>query len=803
GYSRNPAISDDGRYVVFQSDNTNMVANTHITNSGVYVRDIDLGITRWASAGVTDPYTASAYIPPTISADGNAVLFTTPNFNSPSRLYRFDVPAGTNSLLATNISLDPFIASSAEGRFVLVVTSNSLSVLDVESGAVDTVCGQGVMPEATAWRSASISSNGQRVAFAASTSIAGPWFVHVYDRATGARQLVSLTTNGEPAGIDAMSDPVISRDGRRIAFESRAPNIVAGDFNSANDIFVHDLSNNTTVVVSAAVSATSTPALASSLRHGSPTASARAFAFTSLDRSLDPNDDNTWLSAFVHDRMSGTNRVLATPATRALGSNRLAYNPVISTNGRYAAWYEVAVPQLGTTISATNIFWLDLQTGAERVIACAPTTFSSRPRPALSADGRWLVFSAVPQGSFYSQLFRRDMFSPTATNELLSYKRGTDMPGTGHSFGGMLAPNQKWVVFSSQSTDVVTNFLGIFNPQLIARHLESDEARWVSRSEAGQFYQPSGVSNFVISGNSRYVFFHVQQTTFPNATDVYRYDLKNRTNQLACSGCLGYSASDDGDVVTYLSLSFPNEGVCVRDLRSNNVTLIAPFFWPTDYTFTPQISADGRYVVFASGSKNLVSDDTNNAADIFVHDRVAQTTMLVSRDFSGRPGNGSSSQPIFAPDDRTVLFTSSADNLATNDFNNARDIFVVRFGGDDSDLDGMDDDWESAYFNALARDGTGDFDDDGSTDFHEFQAGTDPTNGGSILRVITVEPTEGGSRLVLWNAEPGRTYRVEFKNAADNEFWEELGATTATGSTASLTDSNAISSRIYRVRSQP
>jgi Tol biopolymer transport system component len=108
GYSRNPAISDDGRYVAFQSDNTNMVANTYITNGGVYVRDMDLGTTRWASAGITDPYTASSYIPPTISANGDSVFFTTPDFPSPSRFFRFDVTSGTNSLLASNVALDSF-----------------------------------------------------------------------------------------------------------------------------------------------------------------------------------------------------------------------------------------------------------------------------------------------------------------------------------------------------------------------------------------------------------------------------------------------------------------------------------------------------------------------------------------------------------------------------------------------------------------------------------------------------------------------------------------------------------------------
>jgi hypothetical protein len=295
------------------------------------------------------------------------------------------------------------------------------------------------------------------------------------------------------------------------------------------------------------------------------------------------------------------------------------------------------------------------------------------------------------------------------------------------------------------------------------------------------------------------VFFQVRQTSFPDANDVYRHDLKNQTNQLACSGALGFSVSADGNVIAYLNMSLPDRGVCVRDMHSNNMTLIAPFYWPTDYAFTPQVSSDGRYVIFASGSANLVSNDTNNAADIFVYDRVAQTTILVSRNSSGGVGNGSSSQPMLAPDGRTVLFTSSADNLATNDFNNARDIFVVRLGGEDSDLDGMDDDWEATYFNTLARDGSGDFDGDGASDRHEFDAVTDPGNSGSLFRAITVENAEGSDRTILWRAQAGQRYRVEFKNEVNDPYWEELGTIAPSSATGFLVDNAAEPHRIYRV----
>src|SRR5206468_7498342 len=127
------------------------------------------------------------------------------------------------------------------------------------------------------------------------------------------------------------------------------------------------------------------------------------------------------------------------------------------------------------------------------------------------------------------------------------------------------------------------------------------------------------------------------------------------------------------------------------------------------------------------------------ASDIFVRDRVSGTTILMSLNLQGTgSGNGSSTKPALGADGRTVVFQSVANDLVPRDYNDRRDVFVLRLGGGDTDEDGMDDDWEMAYFGALSRDGTGDFDGDGQTDLQEFLAGTDPTNIGSTLRVLTL-----------------------------------------------------------------
>jgi Tol biopolymer transport system component len=94
----------------------------------------------------------------------------------------------------------------------------------------------------------------------------------------------------------------------------------------------------------------------------------------------------------------------------------------------------------------------------------------------------------------------------------------------------------------------------------------------------------------------------------------------------------------------------------------------------------PSISGNGRYVAFQSDATNLlgVGNDTNNSADVFVHDLQTGTTTRVSVDSTGSEGNGDSHSPSISSDGRYVAFESDADNLvgAGNDTNGSTDIFV-------------------------------------------------------------------------------------------------------------------------------
>jgi hypothetical protein len=287
---------------------------------------------------------------------------------------------------------------------------------------------------------------------------------------------------------------------------------------------------------------------------------------------------------------------------------------------------------------------------------------------------------------------------------------------------------------------------------------------------------------------------------------------------LVCSSCANPTLNVDGRLIAYESR--PGSGgmtdVFLKNMESGQVELVSVSLSGTNgngSSFTPLLSHDARFVVFASKASDLVPNDNNRATDIFVRDRFADVTHCLSRNFAGTgTGNRVSSNPILSADGRTVAFQSFAGDLVPGDYNDTRDVFVVTLGGPDTDDDGMDDDWEMAYFSTLDRDGSGDFDHDGASDLDEFRAGTNPANDASILRVLTLTtslaagPNPRRTTVLLWSAIPGKTYRVQFKASLDAP-WTTAGADVTAGSTsASLTDAvEALDEpnnprRFYRVR---
>lgn len=210
-----------------------------------------------------------------------------------------------------------------------------------------------------------------------------------------------------------------------------------------------------------------------------------------------------------------------------------------------------------------------------------------------------------------------------------------------------------------------------------------------------------GSGDATLSGDGRHVAFDSESSDLvPSDTngvdDVFVHDrLSSITTRISlgmggreAGGDSGHAViSADGRFVAFASsssslvLGDKNEqgDVFVHDRQTqatSRVSVGALGREANESSSAPSISADGRYVAFMSLATNLVADDTNGSEDIFVHDRTTAETTRVSISGSGHQGNGDSRAPEISGDGRYVVFTSVASNLDPQDGNSDWDVFV-------------------------------------------------------------------------------------------------------------------------------
>ena len=103
---------------------------------------------------------------------------------------------------------------------------------------------------------------------------------------------------------------------------------------------------------------------------------------------------------------------------------------------------------------------------------------------------------------------------------------------------------------------------------------------------------------------------------------------------------------------------------------------IVPTIQPNGETRDPDISANGRFIVFSSIANNLLAEDSDTTSDVYLFDRQTNTLELISVNSSEVKGNGSSGSPVVSDDGNYVAFYSGATNLVGSDLNGRGDIFI-------------------------------------------------------------------------------------------------------------------------------
>ena len=209
----------------------------------------------------------------------------------------------------------------------------------------------------------------------------------------GATTRTSVSTGGVQ-GNGRSFVPAVSADGRFAAFYSDASNLVAGDTNGARDVFVHDRQTGETTRMS--VDSTGTEANGDSF---APAISGdgRFVAFSSSGSNLVTGDTNGVNDVFVRDRQAGTT-TRASVAPAGAEANDGSYAPSISADGRYVAFTSFAANLIPVDANdGSDVFVRDLQAGTTTRVSEYQGGFEADGdslRPAISADGRFVAFDS-------------------------------------------------------------------------------------------------------------------------------------------------------------------------------------------------------------------------------------------------------------------------------------------------------------------------------------------------------------------------------------------------------------------------
>ena len=269
-----PSLSEDGRTVAFGSAASNLVANDTNQSFDVFVKNLDTGAITRASTAANGTQANDISISFSLAADGRSVAFHSG---------------------ATNL-----VAGDTNGRADVFIKNLTTGAVTNASTAADGSLGNGDSFNATQSR------DGNLVAFLSNADnlVAGDTNgrtdVFVKDLTTGAITRVSTATDGTQGNAEATGIPKISADGTKVAFTSRASNLVPGDTNLATDTFVKDLTTGALTRVSSAADGTQGNGPSNGSRLGLSADGSRV-AFDSNATNLVPGDTNNARDVFVSD----------------------------------------------------------------------------------------------------------------------------------------------------------------------------------------------------------------------------------------------------------------------------------------------------------------------------------------------------------------------------------------------------------------------------------------------------------------------------------------------------------------------
>ncbi len=674
-WSNNPSISADGRYIAFDSQASNLVSDDIGWAKDIFVRDQQTSDLIRISVNFHGEQGDSSSWEPSISADGRYVVFT----------------SSANNLSPWDQSADDIFLHDRVTGLIEQISTSSLGAPGNHHSSQPSISADGRFVAFSSWADNLVPAD---------TNLS--YDIFVKDRATGITQRVSVDSFGNEGDLNCQ-DPIISANGRFVAFRSSSTNLVPGDTNGTYDIFVHDRKTAITELVSK----DSNGVLGNSNSYAPDlSADGRFVVFHSISTNLVIGDTNWKDDIFVHDRLTATTERWSTDALGAEG-NHFSRNPSISADGSritFESYSDNLVP--GDVNPSWDIFLKHLPNSSthDTIQLAGQFLLQVGSSASLSWFGAppnsnyWLAYSRNANGSnlyghdfdlgFPLNVLATGVNSPTGTGNFSSaqvpfnaaglsiFIELAALDGSGNYFDSTL----KTLTFTDTSVGPNTKKLSVDSNEIAASH----NSRHPDITGDGRFVAFSSIADNLVAGDDNGFYDIYLRDRLTGITERVSLGMNGEEPNAWCDWP---SVSSDGRFIAFSSSAtnlvstdpFNYSDVFVHDRQTGITEVVSVDSFGTQYqgdSYRPSISADGNVVAFISWSNELVPGDNNWRADAFTHDRQTGVTEIVSVDSNGVSGNSHNDYAVISANGRFVAFASGSSNLVANDNNSVGDVFV-------------------------------------------------------------------------------------------------------------------------------
>ncbi|MBM6583382.1 PD40 domain-containing protein [Microvirga sp. BT689] len=380
----------------------------------------------------------------------------------------------------------------------------------------------------------------------------------------------------------------------------------------------------------------------------------RYMVFSSSASNLVAGDTNDTSDLFRKDLMTGQVTRISTASDGTQANDATEGDEAhLSSDGRYVVFSSSASNLVsGDDNNLSDIFLKDMVTGAITCLSTRAdgTQANQESRFAqFSSDGRYVLFhsdaSNLVDGDTNdsSDIFLKDLSTGQVTR--VSTKADGTQSNNSSSYAQFSADG-RYVLFESDASDLVAGDTNNRKDIFLKNHATGEITRVSTAADGTQGNARS--MNASLSANGRYVLFESEASNLVSgdtngSADVFRKDVITGEITRVSTATTGEQGNSDSYA----------------------------------YSYGPEFSADGRYVVFDSRASNFVPGDTNGVFDIFRKDLVTGELTLLSVAADGTHPNNYSYYYETSADGRYAMFSSNASNLIADDTNNSMDIFRV------------------------------------------------------------------------------------------------------------------------------